>query len=339
MRPLYVITFAIFAWMGESALSATTSPGDYALQYQKKHRLHVATSAAVVDAEVETSPPDTTRIDRRLIGMFGAGIEGPFAGRFGYRLIVAATATKKRETDDMEPVTLTDTNETVLAPLSSITFITDQGLELFAGLGMANYQKKKQQTASVIGRSEKEYGTASVESKHFGVIRRAGGAWAGGFYYVMGDEDDRTVSTTAFDGSVLDSSEAVFIPSRFGVLGEFGAYLFAFDFIQARGFGPNDDSGRTIMGDYFSARLGYKLPIGLEAEVYHQTLGYDSNAYVTLDTIPITQIKLSTVTEGATEERIGLGVTYGRDGQSLPEFNAAYMLKAVTLSYSGYYDL
>ncbi len=330
--------FLIWLTLSHSPFLLAESPGDYGLSYQKKNRFLIFASQAVLDGSIETSPPDATRIDRRLVSDIKAGAEGPFAGRFGYRLFLAGTSILKRETDDMEPESIADTKATVMSPLASLTFITDQGLELFAGIQLDSHGKKTYESASASGTSKRTTEPAVASAQHFGVIRRSGGAWAGGFYYVLGDETKQDVNVTAFDGSTLSATENIFIPSRFGVLGQFSEYNFALDFIQARGFGPTDDEGRTTMGDHFYARVGRTWPIGIFFEVSHRTLAYESNAYVTLDTIPVTSFKLASVTTGSVEEKIGVTLDYGHDGQSLPEFNATYDLKTVSLFYSGFFD-
>src|SRR5690606_5413238 len=119
--------------------------------------------------------------------------------------------------------------------------------------------------------------------------------------------------------------EIVYIPSRVAVFGEFAAFSllneFELAFVQARGMGPRDENDQSIYTDHFEASLAgtYFLGSGLGAKlgVAHRTLSYANNAYVSLDTMPVTSVRaLMILGDKDAHAHLGLLYGFGKDGQS-----------------------
>lgn len=322
------------------------TPGSMAIRFNKQNNAWSRMDLSVVDGKVTTSPPDSVKYDRRAETAGSLGAEGILGKRFGVRLNVRGELSKRRQQEAEGPKATVDATVKTYKPSLDLTFITDKGLEIFGGEEMEIVPGYTESVASTSGDSTTKFGKSSVSSKRFGVVRRAG-AWSGGFYYQMGAESKRTVEQTAFDGSGSASEDIVFIPSRIGVMGAFKAlsayWDFELAFVQARGKGPKDDQGNTTYTDYFETHLGalyfFSGGLGLDTSIFHKTLSYANNAFVTMETIPSTSVKLAGAL-GNDESHAFLGVIYafGKDGQSLPEFNATYEFDAFAVTFGSIFS-
>lgn len=312
------------------------SVGTMAINFRRQSNVWSRLDLGVVDAKVTSSPPDSTKYDRRLEGLYIFGGEGAIAKRWGIRVNAKAEVSHRREAEDEEPRAFVEKTMKTYTPSADVTFVTDKGLELFGGAVMQAQMAYTETVNSAAASSQTHFDKSLLTARRLGVVRRSG-PWTGGFFYVLGAESDRGYQQTASDGSSLWASEKVFIPSRIGVFGEFGAlssvWDFELDFVQARGMGPKDQRGTTIYTDYFEARAGFAHAIvsgfGLRLAGAHKTLSYASNAYVSLETMPISSVRML-FTFGSRDAQTYLGIigAYGKDGQSLPELNAAYQMTA-----------
>ena len=312
------------------------TPGLLALQFARRSHVWSRFDLGGVDAQVKTSPPGSVRFDRRVEGFAVIGFDAVMGARFGLRLNVKGSYSKQRESQNDQTESVIDQTQQVYTPSADLTFVTTQGLEIFAGAEDQLIGAYNQKITSVNGISTTHVHKSAVLAPHLGVVRRAG-SWSGGFYYVLGGHVQREVDQSAFDGSGITSQDIAFIPPRLGVMGTFfvgrSAIDFELGFVQARGQGLIDNKGRTIYGDYFQNRIGTLLDfggVGLKSSLFYQTQSYASSAYVTTDTMPVSALKLLLLL-GAPTDHAFIGVTagYGKDGQSQPEFNASYRLLAL----------
>lgn len=312
------------------------TPGELAADYQKQSNVWSRFDLGLVDAKVTSSPPDKTKLDRRVEGMAIAGFDAQVMPRFGLRLNAKAFYQKGRRSEKEPPRSVVEHTRKRYLSAGDVTYVTSKGLELFAGLVHEHNPAFSQTVESGSVNAETQFKTASIQARRFGVARRSS-AWTGGFYYVQGEEEDREFEKEASDGSSLAGNDVLFIPDRVGVFGRFkagaGQWNFELSFIQARGMGNRDKNGQTIYTDYFLARAGGFFPLtggmGVAAKVAHQTLSYADNAYVSLETIPVTSVKTRLALGDAVNNAyVGFIGAYGEDGQSLPEFNADYALRA-----------
>jgi hypothetical protein len=292
------------------------------------------------DGKIKTSPPDSHRYDRRMEVLANFGFDRMITGRLGARINIKGEFVRKRLSDDSDPPTIFDQTIQTYRPSLDVTFITDKGLELFGGVVGEIQPENSMVSKTQNGTSTTTNHDGKLVARRFGVVRRAG-AWGGGFYYQLASESKRAVTQTAFDGTSISSNEVIFLPARMGIFGAFSAYSLLWDFelgfIQARGIGQKDETGNTAFTDHFDAKLCslymFTSNVGLKSAVSHRTQSYANSAYINLDTIPATTVR-SSVIFGTPDSHNYIGIIYGfgRDGQSLPEFNSTYEYKAMALT-------
>lgn len=306
------------------------SPGTLASGFKKRRAVWARSDVGVMDGIITTTPPDSKNYDRRIEVLANVGGEAMLSTRFAARLNVKADAVKRRVTSEDVHSPVLDETSVVYHPAFDLTFITDKGLELFGGVEGHVYTSSNREESSANGKTKATFAPVNILARRFGVTRHAG-SWNGGFYYVTGAEGERTVHTSVFDGSTSEAKDIVFVPSRFGIFGDFNAgarWDFDLAFLQARGKGSKDEKGVTAYADYFEAKFGGLVMfgnLGMKAGVFHKTLSYANNAFVTLETIPMTSLKMLLLLGSADQHAFaGVIVGQGRDGQSLPEFNAKY---------------
>lgn len=314
--------------------------GSMANDAKKRNNYWHHLDLGLFDGKIKTSPPDSHRYDRRVEVLANFGFDRMITGRLGARLNIKGDFVRKRLSDDSEPPTIFDQTSQTYRPSLDVTFITDKGLELFGGLVGEIQPEHFLVSKTQNGTSKTTYHDSKLIARRFGVVRRAG-AWGGGFYYQLSTESKRAVTQTAFDGTSISSIESVFLPARMGIFGAFSAYSLLWDFelgfIQARGVGQKDETGNTAFTDHFDAKLAglymFVSNIGMKTAVSHRTQSYANSAYINLDTIPATTVRSSLIF-GTLDSHNYIGIIYGfgRDGQSLPEFNSVYEYKAMALT-------
>jgi hypothetical protein len=311
-----------------------------AIAYRQQNNVWSRADVGFVDAKETSSPPDSTKYDRRLEFLGIAGFDWVATPRFGLRFNAKSSYMKRRQAEMDDPKTVVDEQIQTYSPSMDVTFITDKGLEIIGGAVYRVSPSYEQKVTAGDATSKTKFHTTALLDRRFGLLRRAG-AWSGGVVYSLGDESERDFEKAASDGSSIEGSETLFIPSRISVFGDFAAFAAVWDFemafVQARGKGPTNETGATLYTDYFEARFGGQYQVagafGLKLAVAHQTLSYASNEFITLDTIPVTSVKtLGVFGDQKNNAFVGLIVAQGQDGQSLPEFNAAYRLKAMALT-------
>jgi len=342
------VSFAIAAALflteigGGSAMAFPTQDdntlGTMALKYKKRSNWWSRVDLSLVDAKVVTTPPDSAKIDRRIEGFSNLGFDVNF-GKYGFRFNGELEHSHRRQAEEDASQAIVESTRNKIRPSIDFTFETDKGLELFIGAEETIAAKYKESITTENRESSTNFEQVRIKSNRAGLCRRAG-VWSGGLYYIQGGESKVEFTKQASDGTSLTRDEKVFIPAETGMFGEFtaGTIVWDFDlsFVQARGEGPRDVDGNTIYTDYIKAKFGaYGVlgGVGIHSQLAHQTLSYSNSAFITLDSIPVTHFKIETIF-GDLENHsfVGLGYAQGKDGQSLPEFNAKYKLEALMLS-------
>ncbi len=307
------------------------SPGGLALGFRKQNKIWSRFDAGVLDGKIKTSPPDTTVYDRRSEAAAQAGFDAVVSQRFGVRVDAKSEYSRRRQAGDAA-APVSDERKIVNKGALDLTFVTDKGLEIFGGIMGDFHEPYERRDKTDAGTTTTSSMAGHVFARRFGVIRRAG-QWGGGFYYIAGSESSRKVRSEAFDGSSHAASEVVFIPSQMGLVGEITGGLLVWDFdlafIQARGKGPRDENGKSAYTDSFSSRVGALAKLGainLKLAGSYRTLSYASNSFVTIDTVPVSTVRLLALFGDPQKTHTFFGVigAYAKDGQSLREFNATY---------------
>jgi hypothetical protein len=315
------------------------TPGTMALGFRKQSNVWSRVDVGAVDAKVTSTPPDSTKLDRGAELLIDTGFDIAFAKRWGFRMDAVLEMSKRRQSEQDGPKADVDETTSTYTPSADVTFVTDKGLEIFGGVMVQQSPAYDETVTSDDAESKTKFAAQSVQARRFGVVRRAG-PWSGGFYYVQGGQKSRRFEKTASDGSSIDGDDVVFIPSRVAVFGEIGSgtvYDLELAFVQARGLGPKDELGNSVYTDYFEAKGGAFVPFGaglaLEGGLFHRTLQYARSAFVSLDTIPVTSVRAAlALGERQRHFYAGLVFGYGKDGQSQPEFNADYEMRAMAIT-------
>ena len=314
--------------------------GTRAVDFSRKSDTFGTVAIGGVDIKVVTSPPGSATYDRRMEAAADAGFNAAIGSRFGMRFDAKGEWRRRRKEEQEAPKAVVESTMTEAHPSIDLTYLTDKGLEIVAGIEELVTPSASETTTSPFGTSTARYRSAQVQAPHVGIVRRSGGL-AGGFYYVAGAHAPRVINQSAFDGTTATFQETIYLPTRLGLVtsakGNGGSFGLEVNFVQARSSGPRDDLGQATLSDYFLARLsgGIHLTSGLslEAGVGYQALSYATSAYVTADTIPVTTGRLG-VAMGDLRDRLTIGLigSYGKDGQSLPDFNATYLYRAAALA-------
>lgn len=317
------------------------TPGSQQAAWDEKSNAWGRVDLGFFDGSITSTPPDAVKFDRRLETFFDAGFNATFTKRWNVRFDLKVTHSTNRQAEENEPRAVVTSSVTEYSPGLAVSFVTDKGLELFLGATEKIAPGFDETVESAAASSTTTYASNQLKAQHFGVMRRSK-AWTGGFYYQQGSHIGRHYSKTASDGTELSGEEQQFVAPSMGVLGEFDAGAgrgdFELDFIQARGYGPTDDKGKTLYTDYFEARFGGWYPLagafGLQGGFAHKTLAYSNSAYVTFETMPVTSVNLKAYFGKPDDQHAyaGLIAGYGTDGQSLPEFNAKYKLVSLAVT-------
>src|SRR5690606_3590827 len=107
--------------------------------------------------------------------------------RFGARLNVKGEGAMRRVRADAPGSPVQDELSSVVTSALDLIFVTDKGLELFAGVEAHAYGTGTRTEDSLNGETKTLLAATHVIARRFGVVRRAG-MWSGGFYYVAGGE-------------------------------------------------------------------------------------------------------------------------------------------------------
>jgi hypothetical protein len=217
-------------------------------------------------------------------------------------------------------------------PTVDVTYITPAGLEIFGGASWTISPKYTQKVDSAMDSTSIRYGTMSILAPHLGVTRR-GGFGAGGLYYQFGKQDSRSVTKTTSDGSELNLSQNVQEPSILGVFAMFnglgGVWSADLAAVSEGEGGERTENGNTVRDDYLRLSLASTWNNNLKVGLNYRSASYAKSAYMDLDSIPLTAVKVNWVWGAGVYS--GVMAAYGRDKQSIPEVNANYQVNALSL--------
>jgi hypothetical protein len=307
-------------------LDDDANPGLHALRFKKAQATWTGIKAVAYDGSIVDHQAESKTYDRRVAAGGAFGFEQPMSPNLSVRLDLRAENISRRVRAAVFPETYIEDQYLLARPSADLTYLTPQSLEIFAGATYAYTPAHTQKIESSSLNAEQQYGTTAMMVPHFGLTRRMAAA-TGGVYYVSGREGSRDVTKVVGDGQVLSFSEPVNEPSTVGLFGEFPAYGFLLNFdaaaISASEGGLQTASGSTMSDDYMRLKLGLVWNGFLKAEIAHKTAAYSKSAYMGLDTIPLSSMKL-VLGDAASGFWTGVNYVFGRDKQSIPEMNAEY---------------
>lgn len=316
------------------------TPGYLANQYQKSSNYWARIDLIGIDGNITTSPPDRVRFDRRAAAFINSGFDLAFP-RFGWRLNVKGWGGLAKEEEKDPPKSPIVRDFAVLEPSLDLTYLNPQGLEIFAGIMMHIQSSYTETLTNDIVSLSSEFDKVMVPVQRFGMVRR-GGNWSGGFYYVSGNEGTRGVTKTASDGSFFRSDSIVHIPTEYGIIADFEVssvnVLLDMAAVQAGESGERSAEGVTVEDDFQRIKIAGKYDLGGGAigglSVGYRTFSYSSNAFMSIDRIPLVTYKLTLANGLKSGQEIGLLYANGQDGLSIPETNEEYKVQALGLTYS-----
>ncbi|MEZ4744266.1 MAG: hypothetical protein R3B45_17760 [Bdellovibrionota bacterium] len=341
MRYIYILLL-----FGFNSMEAFAFPGQDdqtvgydALKFSKKADYWTRLDLTAVDGSIRTSPPDATKYDRKLEVFSSLGTNIIFSPVLSLRPNLKANWMMNKEEEKSPPKSPIERTIYTFAPSVDLTYINNKGLELLLGVSLFSVGAYKEEQTSETADSNTKFDSVHMVLPRFSIVKRAG-FWDGGFYFIKGEQSKRTFDKVASDGSSISGKESVAVPSELGL-----AVRFAFttmdlnmDFAtiqasegsmkSANGIGIKDDYLRLkVSGFYDLSGRGVKLKLG------YNTLSYSDNSFMSIDTIPIFSSQLLYI-HGDKENHLYLGLVYGygKDGQSIPEFNAEYKFHAFGLT-------
>ena len=327
------------------ALGPGRSPAKLAIAWERGlPRAWTGISFYAVDSKAHSTPPDAYEYDRRIGSVAHFGFDYTVAERFGLRFHGEAMGEYQRTILPGIGEASSDSALVHYRPAIDFSFVTSKGLELFGGATFHRVPKIIDRAAAGPATSSVTYGPGSFETRRFGVLRRTE-RWQGGFTYDLGGEGQRSYQKMASDGSSLVGEETLFVAPALGVIGNYlhggGTFGLHFQFIQALGQGPKDINKSSVYTDHFDLELHYDGAINsiwkAALLLGHRSLSYGNSAYIGVDTMPVSRLQIELKKGSAAQFlTLGCGVVYGKDRQSIPEFNATYELWQVNTELGFY---
>ena len=323
---LFSVSALVPLAFGVTPLDETASPGSRALQYQKVPITWGGMKAVAFDGTITDTQSGGRYYDRRLALGGAFGFERPLVPLFGVRLDLRGEVVTRRQRMALVPETFIDETYFVGRPSADITYTTPAGLEIFGG-GMLVLKPTHTQTMDAASVDAKiKYSSSALLTPRFGFTRR-GGVASGGVYYVVGAEGSRKVTKSVGDGNDLKFDESLYEPTTAALFAQFtgGVMVWNLEVASISGSegGLRAASGQTMSDDHLRIQFGGVWAGVINALIAHQTASYSKSAYMSLENIPMSSIRV-----GAGDPATGLwagGVYFfGRDRQSIPEFNAKY---------------
>jgi hypothetical protein len=314
------------------------SPISDAAEFNKDSGVRIQSDAALLDGAITSYPPDQTTFDRTLISIFRAISHYQISPRLALRPVFEGRHYIHKIHEESEPRRLTEDSRYEARPSVDLTFTTAAGIELFVGAEYWYLPEFERTTISTNFEETSEFDKASLVVTRGGLMRR-GSHFLGGAFYQSGSESDRDVLKRASDGTIIETTQTIYSPIELGVFVRFAADSYVADVeftaVQASEGGPRAaESGDTMYDDHIRAKVGCLIPwdknnLNFHLGAVHKTLSYSDNAFVSLETIPMTTAHFKIINGSANRHfYIGLSYGYGEDTQSLPEFNQKFLLNS-----------
>lgn len=291
----------------------------------------------LVNGSITSLPTHARTYDRSLVNYTDFNGIIPLNAKTRLRLNLTTKFTMQNSEGSEEPRKISRENWAEAFPKIEGTFLTQSNLELFLGGTYWLHSKVERRTETSNVETVTVFSEAAVLIPHIGILKRAGGV-EGGFYYKLRGERGRSIKkVTTQDDTELNFSDVIYDPATIALFfqasfsdmklfGEFAA-------VQGSDGGNRAETGEFVMEDYLRMKLAFTKRLqgayGLRVNATHKTLSYADNRNVSLPTIPMTSASIQLL-NGADNAHtyMGLVYAYGKDGQSLPEFNAEYEVQA-----------
>ncbi|NRA64996.1 MAG: hypothetical protein HRU19_10980 [Pseudobacteriovorax sp.] len=314
------------------------SLGYDALNYQPQFQVGSTLQSMLVDTEIETSGTESKTYDRTLVNFFRLQASQSLNPKVGMRGTILGLGEFRKLESATEPRVIREEVEYTIRPRFEFIFVTQNALEIFVGLTGRYVFPFEVETVSSSLTSKEDYDSAFLSTQHFGFVKRVG-RLQGGFYFRKGAEKARRLKkSNDRDGTILENDDVIHDPTKLGIfarvpLGRNSIYV-EFSPVQAGEGGNRTDQGATVTEDYISLFSKVNIATGLQGlefsgSLLYKTLSYADNRDVSPETIPQTGLHFdANYSLGRARFTFGLVLGYGKDGQSIDEFNADYRLIA-----------
>jgi hypothetical protein len=290
-----------------------------------------------VDGAITSYPPNKTTFDRSLVSILRIIQNYPLSPRIGLRINLDTRYIIHKAHEEDEPRRLVEERIWEARPSIDFTFITVGGIELFGGAMYRYIPEYKRETTSVSFEETSSFGELGYAAPRAGLIKR-GGSFVGGAYFQGTGSDERSVHKEASDGSVIETSQELYSPTEIGIYARFDISGYVadaeFDAVQASEGSPKSEDGTGMYEDYIRVKLGLLIPyqrneLSFHTALTHRTLSYSDNAFMSLETIPLSSLHLKMI-KGSADRHLFAGIiyAYGTDTQSLPEFNQKFVINS-----------
>ena len=316
------------------------SIGEDALLYKPATSFNLQVDTLLIDAEVKTFPIDSITFDRAASTLTRFWGSVPVSPKMGVRYSLMTRGVLRKQEGQLEPRKIAEEQWTEGMAGTELIYYTQTRLEIFIGVNYLAIPGFERTSKSATVETRWKFGAATVMAPHIGVVKRAGFV-NGGFFFRQGAESSRdVVKSSAQDLATLSFKESVHVPTTVAMFAKIpvakGFVLAEFAAVQGSEGGNKTDDGDTVTEDYTRAKGVLLMPFGIagiKATLIHRTLSYADNRTVSVDTIPMSALHLKGYLGNQQNNGFaGIVYGYGKDGQSLTEFNASYKVQAYGLT-------
>ncbi len=330
-----------FLWSSLGFSETFDALHDHSLGYdsvtpKSRGGVYIQSDAYLVDGKITTLPVNTVTYDRTAVNETRLSTNVPFSNRLSSNFSLFSKVNYQKIEGAVEPRKIDERKWIEAKGTLEFTVVTASRLELFVGATYLYIPAYETTSASLSVSTKTSVGKVGFPIPHFGVMKHSN-SLEGGLFYIQGGQRDRTLRKTVSESDdILIFSETVYEPTVVAAFAKLkagsGSFFSEFAAVQASEGGPKTDNGDTELEDYQRLRLIYYAPLGwlgLKAGLTHRTLSYADNRNVGIETMPMSALTLKLLGGGEFSNGfIGIIGAYGRDGQSLREFNAKYQVFA-----------
>lgn len=297
----------------------------------QKSGMRTSLIGAYVTTELRSYPPDSARYDTRIEVMPTVLLSAQISSRFGLRFGVLGKYTDRVETESTSSSNKVTEKSVRLNGYSDLAITMENGLELAGGARAVYLPVTKEETSGVTITSTRSLSATYLIAPRVALQKKTS-AWTGAFYYFLSAEKKRKFTHTANDLSVTNSEIIEAIPPSIGGLFDvpWGGSRLVVEaaLVQAGELSAKSEDGIKVNRDYYKVLGSYSTQLSFcnwQLSANHKTLSYAEQGFMTIENIPLTQVE-STCEFGSESSRtiFGAGLVYGKDGQSLEQFNADF---------------
>lgn len=297
----------------------------------------------LVDGNIKSKGTGATTYDRTLVNELRLWGGVPVAPQVQIQPLIYINGNLQKIEGKEEPRTISERSWGDYTLGLAAYYRTASGLDLVAGIRARYVSAQVLETRTTDIDSKESYESASYTYPYVAIVKRSG-AFNGGFYVRQGAEVARKVTkTNNAEESVLIFDDKIFTAPAIGIFANWrqgwGSLYGEFASIQGSEVGNKTDDGASVDEDYIKFQLNgiYEAfgAVSLTGGMTHKTLSYADNRNVYVTTMPMTLVSIGLRLDSiAVPVALELLHVFGKDGQSIQEFNADLKVTGVGGSLS-----